>query len=91
MNILADEQQKILESGITPEEQERRREAFFSHYYELRKREEKRWESRLTLRQRQRLHRLILFIYRAKNRLGGFTHEVIGDRRSKTERPVILL
>lgn len=89
MNILADEQQKILEPGITPEEQERRREAFFSHYYELRKREEKRWYSRLTLRQRQRLHRLILFVYRAKNRLGGFTHEVIGDRRSKTERPVI--
>lgn len=89
MNILADEQLKMMEAGLTEEEYARRREAFLSLYYRLRKREEGRWYSRLSLRQRQKLHPLILFVYRAKNRLGGFTHEVLGDLRSKTDRPII--
>ena len=89
MNILADEQLKMMEVGLSEEEYARRREAFLSLYYRLRKREEGRWYSRLSLRQRQKLHPLILFVYRAKNRLGGFTHEVLGDLRSKTDRPII--
>ena len=89
MNILADEQLKMMEAGLSEEEYARRREAFLSIYYRLRKREEGRWYSRLSLRQRQKLHPLILFVYRAKNRLGGFTHEVLGDLRSKTDRPII--
>lgn len=28
-------------------------------------------------------------IYRLKNRLGGFTYEVISDKRSETDRPII--
>ena len=89
MNILADEQLKMMEAGLSEEEYAQRREAFLSLYYRLRKREEGRWYSRLSLRQRQKLHPLILFVYRAKNRLGGFTHEVLGDLRSKTDRPII--
>lgn len=43
----------------------------------------------MTLRQRLKLHKLILLIYKVKNRMGGFTHEVIGDKRSQTDKPVI--
>lgn len=89
MNILAAEQLKMMEAGLSEEEYARRREAFLSLYYQLRKREEGRWYSRLSLHWRRKLHPLILFVYRAKNRLGGFTHEVLCDRRSKTDRPVI--
>ena len=63
--------------------------SFLFTYYSLRKREENRWYSRLTLRQRKRLHRLILLIYCIKNRLGGFSHEVIRDLHSETNKPII--
>lgn len=89
MNILAEEQLKMLEPGLAPEERERRRAAFLALYDELRKKEESRWYSRLSLRQRQRLHPLLLLVYTVKNRLSGFTHEIIGDRRGLTDKPVI--
>lgn len=89
MNILADEQHKMLQPNLEPEEYNRRRKSFLSLYYSLRKREENRWYSRLTLRQRKRLHRLILLIYCIKNRLGGFSHEVIQDLHSETDKPII--
>lgn len=89
MNILAEEQLKMQEPGLTPAAREQRMEAFLSLYYKLRKKEEGRWYSRLSLHQRQMLHPLILQIYRIKNRLGGFTHEILADRRSKTDRPII--
>lgn len=89
MNILAEEQLKLLEPGLAPEEREQRKAEFLSLYYKLRKKEEGRWYSRLTLRQRLKLHKLILLIYKVKNRMGGFTHEVIGDKRSQTDKPVI--
>lgn len=89
MNILADEQLKLLEPDIEPEEYDRRREAFLSLYYQLRKKEENHWYSRLTLQQRKRLHRLILLVYCIKNRLGGFSHEVIRDLHSEIDKPII--
>ena len=36
-NILADEQQKIFEPGISSEEKERREQAFYDLYYKTRK------------------------------------------------------
>lgn len=89
MNILADEQLKMLQPNLEPEEYNRRRESFLSLYYRLREREENHWYSRLTLRQRKRLHRLILLVYCIKNRLGGFSHEVIKDLHSETDKPII--
>lgn len=85
MNILAEKQLEALKSGAGKKEQE----AFLSIYYQLREKEEKRWFSRLSLRQRQKLHGLILFIYRAKNRLSGFSYELLNDRRQETDRPII--
>lgn len=89
MNILAEKQLKMLEPGLAPEEREQRKAEFLSLYFKFRGKEEGRWYSRLTLRQRLKLHKLILFIYKVKNRMGGFTHEVIGDKRSWTDKPVI--
>lgn len=89
MNILAKKQQKMLEKGITAQEYMQRQGSFLSLYYKLRNKEESRWYSQLTLQQRQRLHKLILFIYTVKNRLGGFTYEILNDMRSRTDRPII--
>lgn len=89
MNILAKEQLKILDKSLTEEELEKRTKEFLSLYYKLREKEENRWYSKLSLEQRQKLHKLILAVYTLKNRLGGFSYEVIGDERTKTNRPII--
>lgn len=78
-----------MESGLSPEEYAKRWEDFLSLYYELRSKEDKRWYSRLSLRQRQKLHKFILMLYRLKNRVSDFTYEVISDKRSLTEQPII--
>lgn len=90
MNLLAKEQLKAKEPGLTSDEVTRRTKQYLTLYYRLRKKEESRWSSRLSLRQRQKLHGWILFIYKIKNRLGGFRCEVLADRRNPQEkRPVI--
>lgn len=62
---------------------------FLRLYYDLREKEDNRPLNKLTLKQRQILHGMILNIYRIKNRLGGFSYEVIGDRREQTMLPRI--
>ena len=89
MNILADKQKKMRESNLSTEEYEHRYDDFVQCYSRLRNREDKRWYSHLALRQRRKWHPLLLNIYRIKNRLNGFSHEIVSDKHSKTDRPVI--
>ncbi len=89
MNILAEEQKKLYEKGITEEELKKREEEFLKLYYKLRKKDEGKIWNRLSLKQRQKIHWIILNIYRIKNRLGGFDYELINDKREKTDRPII--
>ena len=89
MNILAEEQKKILNKNLTEEELQIKTREFLSLYYKLRTEEENKWYSKLTLEQRRKIHKLILAIYKLKNRLGGFSYEMIKDEREKTDRPII--
>ena len=52
MNLLAKEQLKAKEPGLTSDEVTRRTKQYLTLYYRLRKKEESRWSSRLSLRQR---------------------------------------
>ena len=89
MNILADEQQKILEKGISEQERQMREKNFLQLYYDLRHKDETNFLGRMSLKTRKRLHKLILLVYIIKNRLGGFSYELIGDKREYTDRPII--
>lgn len=89
MNILAEEQKKIFDETITEEERLKREKEFFKLYYTLRNADEKKVYSKLTLEQRKKIHNVILGIYKLKNRLGGFSYEIIKDERMSTERPII--
>lgn len=89
MNILADKQKKLLEMDSSSTEYKQCYEEFTSTYYKLREKEKRCWYNQLSIRQRQILHPLLLQIYCIKNRLGGFSYEIIGDKRSKTNAPVI--
>lgn len=89
MNILAAKQNTLLKIEASSEEYEQCYKEFISVYYKLRDKEDRCLYNRLSVRQRQILHPLLLEIYRIKNRLGGFSYEIIGDKRSKTDKPVI--
>ena len=89
MNILAEEQKKILDKNLSEEELQVKTKEFLSLYYKLREKEENRWYSKLTLEERQKIHKLILAIYKLKNRLGGFSYEILKDERIETQRPKI--
>ncbi len=89
MNILGKEQKKMLEKGISQEEYERRKQAFLKLYYEIREKDEESIFNNLTLKQRFQLHKIILGIYKLKNKMGGFSCELISDEREQTERPII--
>ncbi len=89
MNILAEKQKSMLEKGISQEEYLKREKEFLKLYYELRSKDEKKWWSKLTLEQRKSIHWLILEIYRIKNRLGGFSYQILSDKQTKTDRPII--
>jgi hypothetical protein len=89
MNILAEEQKKLYEKGISQEEFEERSKKFLELYYSLRTKDEGKWWSKLPLEEKRKLHWLILTIYKVKNRLGGFSYEVIKDERTQTNRPII--
>lgn len=58
-------------------------------YYKLRTEDDGKWWNKLSLEQRQRIHNLILSVYRVKNKLGGFSYKVLADRRPPTDRPII--
>lgn len=89
MNILAEEQKKLFEKGISKEEYSKREKEFYQLYYKLRNEDEKKWWNKLTLEQRKNIHCLILIIYKIKNRLGGFNYQIINDKRYETNRPII--
>ena len=89
MNILAKEQEKLFEKGISEEEYQKRFEDFLKLYYEIREKDEGKIWNRLTLEQRQKIHKIILWIYKIKNKIGGFTNEVLNDKRTPTDRPII--
>ena len=91
MNILAEEQKKLYEKGITEEELEKRNQEFLELYYKLKKQDDNKIWSKLSLKQRQNIHWLILTIYKIKNRLGGFSYELIKDEREKTDKPIIFV
>ena len=91
MNVLAEEQKKIFEKGISVEELEERRKAFLDLYYRLRTKDEGKLWNRLSLKQKQEIHWLILSIYKIKNRLGGFSYELIKDERTYTDKPKIFV
>lgn len=89
MNILAEEQKKLFQPELTEEEYKKIEKEFLDLYYKLRQKNEKRFYSKLTLEQRKKLHKYILGIYTLKNKIGGFTHEIIKDEREYTNRPII--
>lgn len=74
---------------LNEEEYKEKEAEFLKLYYELREKEDNRFYSKMTLEQRHKLHGLILAIYTIKNKLGGFTHEIISDKRTATDRPII--
>ena len=89
MNVLAEKQKRIFEDGITDLERLKREKEFLILYKEMREKNDKRFYSKLSLEQRKKLHKLILLIYKIKNKLGGFSFELIKDERSSTDRPII--
>lgn len=89
MNILADKQKEIFEDGISELEKLKREKEFLELYKKMRKVNDSKFYSKLSLEQRKKIHKYILLIYKIKNRLGGFTYEVINDKRNKTDSPII--
>ena len=89
MNILAEELKKLSDKSLSVDEYAEREKQFLRLYYDLREKEDNRLLNKLTLKQKQALHGMILNIYRIKNRLGGFSYEVIGDKREHTMLPRI--
>lgn len=89
MNILADKQKELFDSNLSVEDRSIKEKEFLELYYKLRDKDENGFWGRLSLKTRNRLHKFILLVYILKNRLGGFTHEIIKDERSKTKRPII--
>ena len=89
MNILAKEQLKMLEKGISEKERTLRTEKFNEPYFKLRHKNENSLFGKLSLKSRQRLHKFVLLVYTIKNHLGGFSYETIKDKRETTDRPVI--
>ena len=91
MNILAEKQKELLKlkEVLSQEEYSQKEKKYLDLYYELRNINDKRFYSKLTLEQRKKIHKLILMVYKIKNRIGNFSYEVIKDEREKTDRPII--
>ena len=89
MNVLAKAQQKVFEPGLSDEIRSERELAFFELYNKVRDKDEKSILGKLSLKTRKRLHKLILCLFKMKNRFSGFSCKVIKDERTETERPVI--
>ncbi len=89
MNVLAHELEQLDDKTLANLEVDTKSQEFVNHYFWLRYQEEDKWYSTLTLKQRQKIHKLILMCYKLNNRLGGFSYEVLHDFRSETDRPII--
>lgn len=88
MNRLA-KLQKELKRYEGTEEFSKEEQLFLKKYYNLRKKEEQRIYSRLTLKQRIKIHSFVLGVYRLKNRMGRYSYEVLENKRIPTLQPVI--
>lgn len=66
------------------EEKSLEKEEFNRYYYYLRNLYDKSLIGRLNLNQRKILHPLLLSIIKLRNRMNGFSIEVIGDESIKT-------
>lgn len=89
MNILADEQLKIMDPSISDSERKQREKDFYTLYYKLLEKDEKGGLGKISLQTRKRLHWFVLLIYIVKNHLGGFSYEILNDRHTKSNRPII--
>ena len=89
MNVLAEKQKDLLYNNYSKEEFEQKEQEFLELYFKLRLKEEEKLWSKLSLEQRKQIHGLILGIYKVKNRLGGFSYDLIKDERESTDRAVI--
>ena len=89
MNVLAEKQRDLLYNNYSKEEFEQKEQEFLELYFKLRLKEEEKLWSKLSLEQRKQIHGLILGIYKVKNRLGGFSYDLIKDERESTDRAVI--
>ena len=91
MNKLAERQKELLFGNLSEQEYKIKQKEFLELYYKLRKKEESTWYSKLSLEQRKKIHKFILALYKVKNRLGGFSYQILGDERTTTDRPIIFV
>ena len=91
MNKLAERQKELLFGNLSEQEYKIKQKEFLKLYYKLRKKEESAWYSKLSLKQRKKIHKFILTLYKIKNRLGGFSYQVLGDERTWADRPIIFV
>ena len=91
MNKLAERQKELLFGNLNEQEYKIKQKEFLELYYKLRKKEESAWYSKLSLEQRKKIHKFILALYKVKNRLGGFSYQILGDERTWADRPIIFV
>lgn len=72
MNILARKQEAIYDSNLSKEEQEKRQEEFYDLYFKTRDKDEKSFLGNLSLKTRQRLHKLIFWSFYYKKQTKWF-------------------
>lgn len=89
MNILAEEQKKLLQMDVSEEEYKIREEKYLEKYYQLRHKDESSFLGKLSLNTRKKLHKFVLLVYIIKNRLGRFSYKLIHNKREETNRPII--
>lgn len=89
LNVLAKLQLEACDPCFSEEERDRRQKDFLEKYWSLRQKEENSFLGKMSLKTRQRLHKFVLPMYRIKNRLGGFSYELLSDKRTYTDHPVI--
>ncbi|MCI8548469.1 MAG: hypothetical protein HFJ38_06235 [Bacilli bacterium] len=84
-NILAEARKELdeVQKNTTEEEYEIKKEEFLKLYNKLREKEEQMWWHQLTKEQRDKLHPLVLTVYKIKNRIDGFDCKVIKDERKR--------
>ncbi|MDE6138434.1 MAG: hypothetical protein K2F57_03085 [Candidatus Gastranaerophilales bacterium] len=80
---------KLFEPNLTDKEYNQRFEDFKKIYFELRKKEDKRLANKLSLKQKQKLHPVLLLLYKLVNRLNGLSYEIINDRLKKSNKSII--
>ena len=89
MNILSQKQQLIYDLNLNEQEREKRETEYYDLYFKTREKDENSFLGKLSLKTKQKLHKLIFVIFVIKNKLSGFSCNVLKDERTKTDRPII--